>query len=428
MYPANTEENLVLHQILLQENMNILFIGHLFPNRYESNSGTFNISRIKALIERGHRVKAVIPVSVIPPIKYLGARPDIKMMKKYYGSFKPIYDFDVNSGFECITVSWFPVPSAIMWPYQSLALNISAGMKIKSICRNFSPDLILLSVLNPEGAFSRYLRKATDSVLFSIAEGSEILVYPEIYKGIEKICSIADKYCDKVVFVSESMNESAQRLYPFKNHIVIANGYDQEHFSFSEESVRRDGRFTIVSAGNLEYVKGHDILIEAVKDIEDVKLVIAGRGFLEREYSERIRNLGLKDKIELAGYLSPGELRKYYARADIFCLPSRSEGFGIAAIEAMACGLPVIAPPVGEMPNVIENEVTGLMLKKLSQDHIKDAICRAKQIIWDRRLISSRVSGKYGWKQWAAEIERAAVQSKLNKSGFQAFNQMKGEN
>lgn len=396
--------------------MNILFISHLFPNRYESNSGSFNLSRIKALIKRGHRVKVIIPVSVIPPLKYMNQGPNFRMMKKYYGSFDPVHDIEDASQFECMTVPWFPVPSGILWPYQSSAMNFTAGNKIKSLCKDFSPDLILLSVLNPEGAYSRYLRKITDSAIFTIAEGSEVLVYPGIYSGFEKICSTVDTYCDRVIFVSEAMAETALSLYPFKKHMIIRNGYNEEHFYFSEEKIARNGQFTILSAGNLEYVKGHDILIDAVKNMENIKLIIAGRGFLFDEYSETIRNLGLKDKIILAGYLTPSELKKYYDSADLFCLPSRSEGFGIAAIEAMACGVPVIAPRAGEMPDVIENGVTGFLLEKLTPENIKRYINMAREIKWNRRLISSRVSEKYSWNLWASEIEKTAFQWKSSKN------------
>jgi len=118
----------------------------------------------------------------------------------------------------------------------------------------------------------------------------------------------------------------------------------------------------VLFVGRMRPYKGLPVLIDAMARIEGT-LVLVGRGEMEEEIRGRIRREGMEDRVVLAGDVPAGDLPGYYRAADLFVLPSidRSEAFGIAMIEAMHCGLPVISTRLGTgTSHVNQDGVTGL--------------------------------------------------------------------
>ena len=94
---------------------------------------------------------------------------------------------------------------------------------------------------------------------------------------------------------------------------------------------------------------------------DELELTIGGAGAIERARSEA-RRLGVADHVDFRGWVGPQEREALLARADIFALPSRNEGLPMSVLEAMARGLPVIATPVGGVPELIGDGVNGLLV------------------------------------------------------------------
>lgn len=137
----------------------------------------------------------------------------------------------------------------------------------------------------------------------------------------------------------------------------------------------------IATVGNIRRVKGHDVLIQAaalvVQRFPGVRFSIAG-AVLEPEYFEELNQLldqhGLRDKFEFAGNIT--DLPRYLSAADIFVLPSRSEGFSNALIEAMAAGLPVIASDVGGNGEAIQEDVNGFLIPSEDPGALAEALIK----------------------------------------------------
>jgi len=112
------------------------------------------------------------------------------------------------------------------------------------------------------------------------------------------------------------------------------------------------------------------------------------------------------------GFIAPAELPKYYAIADVFCRPSLSEGLGNVFLEAMAAGVPVIATPVGGIPDFLKNGETGLFC------HVRNPESIAEKIKWildeknkeevARVVANARemVGRKYDWEIIAEKMEK----------------------
>jgi len=157
---------------------------------------------------------------------------------------------------------------------------------------------------------------------------------------------------------------------------------------------------TVVGVGRLIPAKGFDVLLRAYAKIApafpEMKLVIAGEG-PERERLEALAHaLGVAGQLTLAGWLEePGEL---LAAADIFVLSSRYEGFPNALLEAMACGVPVIATACTGASEIVTHEVDGLLVSLDAPDELARALQRLAADPALRERLASRahaVSERY---------------------------------
>jgi glycosyltransferase involved in cell wall biosynthesis len=133
----------------------------------------------------------------------------------------------------------------------------------------------------------------------------------------------------------------------------------------------------LLAVGNLYAVKGHDFLIRALatilREYPDVHVAIAGRGIEETALRTRAQTLGIDNHVHLLGLRDdvPGLLRA----ADIFVLPSISEGLPLALLEAMGAGVPVVASGVGEIPVVLQDD-TGILVHPGSTEDVANAVLR----------------------------------------------------
>ena len=145
------------------------------------------------------------------------------------------------------------------------------------------------------------------------------------------------------------------------------NGIDLADWNTASRNARTSAERIVTTVGNIRRVKGHDLFIKAAASIvprfPNVSFSIAGE-VLERDYFEElqalVRDLGLSSHFHFLGGIT--DMQKHLSEADIFVLPSRSEGFSNAIIEAMAASLPVVATNVGGNAEAVKDGVTGFIV------------------------------------------------------------------
>src|SRR5258708_37148858 len=133
-----------------------------------------------------------------------------------------------------------------------------------------------------------------------------------------------------------------------------------------------------VAVGALEPRKGHRYLIEAIVALARsgiaLKCLIAGDGSIRSDLDREISALGCAGRVTMLGRLD--DPRELLWAADIFAMPSLKEGLGVAALEAMASGVPAIASAVGGLREVVEHDRTGILVEPARADELGAAIER----------------------------------------------------
>lgn len=173
---------------------------------------------------------------------------------------------------------------------------------------------------------------------------------------------------DAVTSVSQSLKEDTLRLFDVKNDIkVIPNFIDLEkhvsHFTDCQRAMlANDEERVITHISNFRPVKRIEDVIKVFYEIQKeipAKLMMVGEG-PEKEPAEWLcEELGIEDKVKFLGKSS--EIDKILCFSDLFLLPSETESFGLAALEAMASGVPVISSNTGGIPEVNEHGVSGYL-------------------------------------------------------------------
>src|SRR3989339_490874 len=180
--------------------------------------------------------------------------------------------------------------------------------------------------------------------------------------------------------------------------------------NFKKDLRIKDDEKIILTTSRLVKKNGIEDLIEAIK-ILDIKLIICGTGVELKSLKFKTKNLKLEDKISFVGFVKPEELPKFYAIADVFCRPSLSEGLGNSFLEAMSAGVPVVATPVGGIPDFLEDGKTGwfckvknpesiavkvkYILDEKNKAEVKKVTDNAKRMVWE----------KYNWDTIAIQIK-----------------------
>ncbi len=252
-------------------------------------------------------------------------------------------------------------------------------LAIESIIRAHAIDLVYSPFGWPPGtAGIEPAHRVGIPVVVSL-RGADVFGIAEINYGsakLEDVITTTLRRADHVIGVSRALSEEAIALgVPADRTSVVLKGVDVDRFSVGDRSESRrklglDEVPTVLFVGNFVPVKGIDTLLRAfdrlVGDVPSAQLVMCGDG----DELEKVRRFQ-EESPESRRVIVPGRVSRelipdYFRAADVFVLPSLSEGSGNVLLEAAACGCPTIGSNVGGIPDYIEDGVTGLLFE--SQD------------------------------------------------------------
>ena len=210
-----------------------------------------------------------------------------------------------------------------------------------------------------------------------------------IYYPVEKICS---RFTDKLITINCEDFELAKRKMRAKEVLYVPGvGIDLSRFQNiqvdrrakrSEIGVPEDA-FLLMSVGELNENKNHKVIIEALARLNHPKVhyAIAGMGGKRDYLLELAKEFGVSERVHLLGFRK--DIPELNHSADVFCLPSRREGLGLSAIEAMACGMPIITSNTHGINDYSVDGVTGYKCNPTDADGFAAAL---DKLVNDRNL------------------------------------------
>jgi glycosyltransferase involved in cell wall biosynthesis len=280
----------------------------------------------------------------------------------------------------------------------------------RKIAREFKPDIIHGNIGYP-GAFwswcmSKILRKQ-----FILTEHTRIT--NNFRTSIHKLLTLFSiKRAASIVAVSQW---HADEIFSFVNHapVVIPNIIDVEKF----RDVRPSPVFPPVQIGFLgglnTHVKGLDLLLKALSAIkEDFTLHIGGKGKHLEEYKMMSENLGIREKCLFYGFVRHDEVPEFMKRLHFFVSASRFETFGIVMVEAIACGLPVLATDSGGSREFMQPE-NGILIPAEDAESLKAGVLKLIDSYqeFNPDQIKSTVAGKFSSDAFLSKINKVYAES-----------------
>jgi len=211
--------------------------------------------------------------------------------------------------------------------------------------------------------------------------------------------SITYRLSNRIIMYSERLVEE-HSLQKYRNKISIAQKHfiDFDKFKVKREFNERDKLIGYIGA--LSKIKGVPNLLEAIPQVlaekSDVRFIIGGEGELKGEVEKYLDEKNLKSKARFVGWIPHDELPDYLNKLKLLVLPSYTEGLPNILLEAMACGTPVLATPVGGIPDVIKDDETGFIMEDNSPECIVINIIRAletsrlREIAYNARSLVER--------------------------------------
>jgi glycosyltransferase involved in cell wall biosynthesis len=267
-------------------------------------------------------------------------------------------------------------------------------------------DIIHSHFIWSSGYVGAKLKEKYDVPLVITGHGFDVYKLPfENRYWKEKIKRIIKK-ADMLVTVSDFNKRKLKNLgVDMKKVEVINNGYSIEDFSPKDKNYLRKelqlplGEKICVSVGNLEKVKGFDILIKSIKKLKDegikIRHYIIGEGTQKNSLIRLVKDLNLDDTVFIIGSKPHNEVGKWINACDVFVIPSRIESASVVLLEALACGKPVVGTRTGIIPKIL-NKNSGIVTKVSDVNSLAEAIKSSFNKKWDKRKIVESVK-EYSW-------------------------------
>jgi len=331
-----------------------------------SGSGTYTRNIAVHLMKKGHEVCIIMPENTAD----FGSIPRANIFPVFFSHDEKVRG-ELPFNFPCFTTH--PRSTMTFFDLDDIQLEMYLAAfrrAIKRAIEEFKPDIIhgqhiwLLSWLAIE----------TGIPYVVTAHGTDLMGYQ---KGdrFRKYADEAALGAKRIITISNDNNKLVRELFPASSDrvVLMQNGYDTERFfpePISRDQVQKMFDLTlkkkfVLFVGKLAHFKGVDVLLEAARLYEsehpdEIVTVIAGDGELAAPLQKQAKECKLKD-VHFMGHLACMQLRNLYSTADVSVVPSRREPFGLVAIEALACGCPVVATNQGGLTDIINEKVGALV-------------------------------------------------------------------
>lgn len=339
--------------------MNIYLIVRGFPTDKDPQWGCFEFDQAKALAAKGHKV-TMLSVDVRWKSKY--RRPGIKKNESV-----GVVSYDLYCG------PWVVLSAISMSLYDKLTEVLLMKLFKHVIKTEGRPDIIYSHYLDSSD-YALPIKNKYNIPIVGLEHWSELGKEQPSERAIKKAQRVYPQL-DKLLVVSNALKENVKKFTGVSS-IVLPNVIGVE-FVVKRKIRKPQDVVKFVSTGNLIGRKRMDLIIKALCGLRqrgiNADVTIVGEGEDRPLLESLINKQNLLDCVHLTGRKTRAEIVTILNDSDVYIMASSSETFGVAAAEALACGLPVIATDCGG-PRDFISDVNGIMIPVNDEDKLVDAM------------------------------------------------------
>jgi glycosyltransferase involved in cell wall biosynthesis len=387
----------------------LVVFSSLFPSAQEPLAGVF-------IRERMFRVGRELPITVISPQPWFPLQSLVRLFRAGYRPDRPRRE--TMSGIDVLRPRFLSVPG-VLRRFDGLSMALGAWRTVRQLKSEGRADVIDAHFAYPDGYAASRLGRWLGLPFTVTLRGTEprhaadAALRPRLVNALHAAA--------RVFAVSGSLREFAIGLGASPERTqVVGNGVDLQEFRPIDRAEARaqlglptDAQ-VLVTVGGLVERKGFHRVIDCLPGLLAAHpqlhyLIVGGpgpEGNCSSMLRDRVEALGLAERVHFVGPLPPQELRLPLSAADVFVLASSNEGWANVLLEAMACGLPVVATDVGGSAEVVARDDLGIVVPFGDAAALQGALDRALRTGWDRGRIRAYAEEN----QWDRRV-RALVEA-----------------
>ncbi len=384
--------------------MRVLLFSTLYPSAARPSHGIFVENRLKQVMAMAEKTGTPLDVRVIAPVPWFPFKAE---RFGEYARFANTPETENRHGIQVKHPSYL-LPPKVGMTYAAHSLANCLRKSISDLKKEgFVPDLIDAHYYYPDGVAAAKVAQEEAIPFVVTARGTDINLIPQ-YPAQRRMIMQATRAAAQSITVCQALKDEMVALGADQHKItVLRNGVDLKLFQPTDKEQSREAlglkRKTLLSVGHLIERKGHHLIIEAMADLPDYDLLIAGIGPEESHLKKLAADKGVVDRVTFLGQVPHNNLKDIYSAVDALILASSREGWPNVLLETMACGTPAIATPVWGSGEVITAPEAG----RLTEDRSAPAIVNAVKDLFqnlpsqtDTRLYAEQ----YSWDETAKGV------------------------
>jgi glycosyltransferase involved in cell wall biosynthesis len=379
--------------------MRVLVYTSIFPSRYAPIRGVYNFYIVRELARRAE-VRVVCPIAwrqrLSTPIDFF------------------VQATDRSTGLVVEYPTFWPL-SRVAPRVNPRVMELATRRTVERLKKEFRFEVVFAIWGYPDAVAAMMVARRSGCPLVTNLLGSDandLAMRPRLRPMIAE----ALRASNSVVTLSRAMaTRTAELGVPPERITVQYNGVDHQQFFVRDRAgARRELGLPpdppiVLYVGNLEHVKGPDLLLAAFAQLVKTTrpkplLVLVGTGSLLPGLERSVVEHGLADQVRLVGRRPHDAVPVWLGAADLLCLPSRMEGCPNVVIEAFASGRPVVATCVGGVPELVE-EGRGILVPPEDPDQLAAGLARALGRSWDSQAIARSAEG-FTWEAFGLDLTK----------------------